>query len=57
MDINRRRFEGGLTGDSVGDSVGGFGIGDMDVTIWEGIWSSDSGPPSSARGPVGSLPR
>ena len=57
MDINRRRFEGGLTGDSVGDSVGGFGIGDMDVTIWGGIWSSDSGPPSSARGPVGSLPR
>ena len=44
--------------DSVRDSVGGFAIGDADVTIWGGLDGVvASGLPSGARGPAGSLPR
>ena len=52
----------GLGGDSVevsvGDSVGGFVIGDADVTVLGGAgWSRGFRPPRGARGPAGSLAR
>jgi hypothetical protein len=43
---DQRTLDGDL-GDSIGDFVTGFGIGNVDVPIFMGGgWSSDSGPPS-----------
>jgi hypothetical protein len=40
-----------------GDLVGGFGIGDADVTIWGGaVWSRASGPPLVPGVPRGPFP-
>ena len=46
-------LDGYLGGDLIGDHIGGFGIANKDVRIWEGgEWSRGSAPPSGARGPV-----